>query len=244
MKALPVTLGVGLMLSLLLWLGAAELDLTRPAPEQPQKHMKIEWGASSNEESLLEGALIDTTPLYLPTYWNFSTPSPDPVHQRQLPPAGGPLPNEFLIQSAETWEKIEPTPEQNAEQTAQNLLRSHRIFPYSSFWKITNHPYYSTPTVVDTKLSLPLEIRSFKDGQVVWNEDLTMESTNPSFVGHIARPVEFRVLITPEGSLGPILMESFTGDPSIDEFLRTTIQEHTYWQRALPGYYQVWIGLL
>lgn len=244
MKALPLTLITGLLVLPLLWWLSGYVSLVRPEQEaSPVRTMSIQWVSDSHEHLLLEGALIDSTPLYLPTYWNFSPPSPAPIHQRLLPPAEGPLPSNFLAQSPEAWEHIQPTPEQDLEQTIRNLLSSRQVFPYSVFWKIKRLPSYLTDAS-PMELTLPVEIRHLREDTLVWSGEMTISDDHPLPSGNILKPVEFRVLITPEGSLGPILMESFTGDSATDEFLRLKIQEHLYWPQALPGYYQVWVGLL
>lgn len=244
MKALPVTLITGLLIFPLLWWISGYVNLVRPGQDSPTpRRLIVKWVSDSHEELLLEGALIDSTPLYLPTYWNFSPPSPSPVHQRQLPPVDGALPSDFLAQSPEAWEQIQPVPERDPQQTTRHLLSSRQTFPYSSFWKIKRIPSYLVQAN-SLKLTLPVEIRHLKEDILVWNGEIAVADDHPLPRGNILKPVEFRVLITPEGSLGPILMESFTGDSATDEFLRLKIQEHAYWPQALPGYYQVWIGLL
>src|SRR5690606_12696820 len=117
------------------------------------------------------------------------------------------------------------------------------VIPYSKFWKIRRLPSYSLAVLPDQR-SLPMEIRQLRQDNPLWTGEITVGIDEAVFPATISRPVEFRVLITPEGATGPVFMESSTGDQALNDLILQKVRSHPYWQHARPGYYQVWVGLL
>ncbi len=240
---LRITFLLALLTATLLWWFPLP-NLIRQEVASNSSPMRILWISETNEERSMEGAYIDSTPLYLPTSWNYSFSLPTPVHKNPFPPVASLFEPEFLIRNPQIWEQIEPTAEHHYhKRVSANDLLSRQSFDYSSFWRIHDFPR-PQPIQPTDKILLPVQIKSFPDNTILWS-DLFPVSKSESFSSNsLQRPLEFRILITAEGLLSPTLIESFTGNPAQDEWLRQHILEHPYWKNARPGYYQVWIGLL
>jgi hypothetical protein len=205
--------------------------------------MQIQWISEEDEVRRMEGAYIDSTPLFLPTYWNYSFPLPSPVHQRHFPAVAGLFAPEFFIHKPQAWEEVSPVPSDyyHKKISTPDLL-SRQSFDYSAFWKIRDLPESRVALSASSTL-LPIRIQSFPNQQILLS-DLFAVPSEEDFSESLLRPLEFRVLVTPEGLFSPTLIDSYTGHASKDEWLRLRIQEHPFWKNARPGYYQVSVGLL
>ncbi len=205
--------------------------------------MQILWISEADEVRRMEGAYIDSTPLFLPTYWNYSFPLPDPVHKKHFPAVSELFAPEFLIHNPQAWEEVSPDPADYYHRKISTAdLLSRQSFDYSTYWKIRDLPE-SRIALSSSSTLLPIRIQSFPDQEILLS-DLFAVPGDEDFSESLQRPLEFRVLVTPEGLFSPTLIDSYTGHASKDEWLRLRIQEHPFWKKARPGYYQVSVGLL
>jgi hypothetical protein len=190
-------------------------------------------GNNPSDQILRERAdLLDPTPLFFPTEWNYGQrPLPDRLRRQPGQVFGSFEPKwHFTEQELKlTVGDAAPTPEKPAD-----LLTQGNQSPFAGLGQVdvARQPLAARSGFV--------EVRGFKDGGKVVIEQ-TLVGVNVPRADF--SPVEFIVVVSPAGVVGEPLLASGSGSDEVDSFFRTyLVKTFRLGERLIPGSYRVFIG--
>ena len=212
----------------------------RVHPVVPQREVKraqpfvqlARSGTEKGNELLREKAeLMDPTPLFFPTEWNYG--------QR-------PLPEGRLKQPGQVFGSFEPkltVGEQNianfgaeALQTSEKLvdvLVQGNEAPFAGLGRI------DTPRSTLAVRAGYLEVWDHKNGNIISSQQLS--GINPPRTDFA--PVEFLIVVGSAGLIGEPVLTSGSGWDEVDNFFRTyLVKSYRLGERLRPGQYRVSVG--
>jgi hypothetical protein len=189
-------------------------------------------GSEAGDEVLREKAeLMDPTPLFFPTEWNYG--------QR-------PLSEGRLKQPGQVFGSFEPkltVGEQNignygAEATAVpeklvDVLVQGNEAPFAGMGQI------DTPSSTLPVRAGYLEVRELKNGDIIYSQQLSGITPPRSDYA----PVEFLVTVGSSGLIGEPILTGGSGWDEVDNFFRTyLVKSYRMGERLRPGQYRVSVG--
>jgi hypothetical protein len=203
------------------------------APPTSQPFMRFAGAGNTTSDQILRerADLLDPTPLFFPTEWNYG--------QRALPERLLRQPGQVfgifdpkltvLDQGLKSYGKeADPAPEKLADVLAQG-----------------NEAPFAGIGHVDVVLPpLPerdgyLEVRSFKDSKVIVGQSLKLTSLPRLDYA----PLEFIVAVSAAGIVGEPVLASGSGWEEVDVFFRTyLVKTFRVGERLSPGHYRVLVG--
>ena len=217
------------------WVAWQRVHPVTPQPEVKRARPFVQLaraGTVAGDEILRERAeLMDPTPLFFPTEWNYG--------QR-------PLPESRLKQPGQVFGSFEPkltVGEQNianfgteALQTPEKLvdvLVQGNEAPFAGLGRI------DTPRSTLAVRAGHLEVRKLNDSDIVISQQLS--GITPPRADHA--PVEFLVTVGSAGLIGEPILTSVPGWDEVDNFFRTyLVKSYRLGERLRPGQYRVSVG--
>lgn len=178
--------------------------------------------------------LFDSAPLFLPTRWNTSQPTPPAALTRKQ--TGDPFPAPEPVLSID---QVSLPPDEVAlaaqNQKSDELLRPAYWSPFHGFGLGPQATITPIPT------GIGLQAVAMNSGETVVN--LRLPVTHPALVEtSLWSPAVFTILVDEAGAIGsPMLMES-SFDERVDDALRDLLRTLD-WTSLVPfGYYRVTVG--
>jgi hypothetical protein len=231
---IALVIGVGVHLAGFLLFNIDPLDDTPPpfspalvqfSPSQPDQTQS--WLA---EQTLL----FDSAPLFLPTRWNTSQPTPPVALTRKQAADPFPAPEPVL-----SIDQVRLPPDEVA--LAGDNQQSHELLR-PAYWS----PFHGFGLGNQTEISpipagIGLQAVAMSSGETVVS--LRLPVTHPALVEtSLWSPAVFTILVDEAGAIGsPMLMES-SFDERVDDALRDLLRTLD-WTSLVPfGYYRVTVG--
>lgn len=206
-----------------------------PSAQIPGKQPFVQLagaGKTTGNRILQEKAeLLDPTPLFFPTEWNYGQRPLDENRLRQ--------PGQFFVSFAPKL----TVPDQGTPVYGLETVQAPEKL--SDVLTQGNEAPFAGMGQIDLQgASLPLrsgylEVRRLGDSQNIINQTLTgIQLPRSDFA-----PIEFLVLVGPEGLIGDLLMTSGSGWDEVDSFFRTYLaKSYHLGERLAPGRYRVVVG--
>lgn len=187
-------------------------------------------------------ALLDTTPLYLPTLWNFSPKLAQAPQTHVLPSPVSPIQVSSVVDRQAIWDQVSPKTQilRGEENLAAELSRRSPL-PIHRFWQ-SLQPAPTQPRTSTTPPRLSIKIQAITPDIL---PSVILEATPPSDWSppeSLLQPLLFQVIVTPEGIWGVSSLDSSLRENSIASPIRDTVSSLPFWSNAPPGTYQVVVG--
>jgi hypothetical protein len=206
-----------------------------PAREEKQTQPFVQLasaGPASGDQVLREKAeLMDPTPLFFPTEWNYGQ---RPLSQRNLKQPGQVFksfePRLPLSDKGIELYGVEPAP--GPEKLVDVLVQGNEA------------PFAGMGQIDAQRSTLPvrsgfLEIRGYKNSNIIKSEQLG--GINPPRTD--IAPIEFMVVVGSAGLIGEPVLTSGSGWDEVDIFFRNyLVKTYRLGERLYPGQYRVVVG--
>ncbi len=220
--------------AIVLWIFLARRDRVVPvsAPQPAQPFVRLAGTSSAASDQMLreKAELLDPTPLFFPTVWNYG--------QR-------PLRASSLKQPGQVFGSFEP----KLTVGEQNIVpyRTEGIPIPEKLADVLTHnevPFAGMGQVDRVRSTLPIrsgyvEVRDLNTGELIISQSLSgISPPRPDFA-----PVEFIVAVGSAGLIGePFLTSGSEGD-EVDGFFRDyLVRSYRLGERLRPGRYRVLVG--
>lgn len=189
-------------------------------------------GSSQADEVLRERAeLLDPTPLFFPTQWNYGQQPLRASRQRQPGQVFGSFePKLPLSEKGVTLYRGESAP---VPEKLSDVLVQGNEAPFAGMGQI-DRPLSTLPV-----RSGFLEIRELKSGDVIISQSLSgISPPRPEY-----SPVEFLVVVDSAGLIGRPFVLSGSEWDEVDSYLQNyLVRTYRLGERLRPGRYRVWVG--
>lgn len=206
-----------------------------PADREPAVQPFVQLaGASSAVGSMIlqeRAELLDPTPLFFPTEWNYGQRPVSQTSQRLPGEVFGSFEPKLTVSEQAIRPdgvEVEPLPEKLSDVLAQG----------------NEAPFAGMGQIDVQKSTLPvragyLEIHDLKSGDGILSQSLT--GIQPPRTDYA--PIEFLVVIGRMGLIGDLILTSGSGWDEVDNFFRTyLVKSYHLGERLSPGRYRVVVG--
>jgi hypothetical protein len=189
-------------------------------------------GNNTSDQILRERAdLLDPTPLFFPTEWNYGQ-RPLPLSLRLQP---GQVFGSFDAKPSFTDQDLKLTPPESAPtpEKPADLLAQGNAAPFAGFGHV------DLPPQALPERSGYVEVRRFNSDKVIIGQPLVGISVpRPDY-----SPIEFLVAISAAGVVGDPVLAAGSGWDEVDAFFRSyLVKTFRVGGRLEPGQYRVFIG--
>ena len=217
------------------WFWSGNLGVQAPAvPAAPTPpFLRMAGGGNNQTDKILRerADLLDPTPLFFPTEWNYGQQ---------------PLPERVRRQPGQVFGLFDPKwnfPEQELKLTVgesgpalekpADVLTQGNESPFAGFGRV------DVPRQPLPERSGFVEVRGLRGGKVVIEQSLVGISVpRPDF-----SPVEYIVVVSPAGVVGEPMVATGSGSDEVDSFFRNyLVKTFRLGERLNPGSYRVFIG--
>lgn len=215
------------------WWWSQPLPPAGPA-EDPQPFVRLAGGGTATGSRILQerAELLDPTPLFFPTEWNFGQQPLSETKQR-LP---GEVFGEFeakMTLDEQAISKYAVDEEVEVPEKLTDVLVQGNEAPYAGMGRLD---LQKTTFAVRAGY---LEVRDMKNGKSVLSHALT--GFQPPRTDYV--PVEFLVVVGSAGLIGDPVITSGSGWDEVDSFFRRyLVKSYHLGERLPPGRYLVLVG--
>lgn len=210
----------------------------RPVPPpdmatRPQSFVQLAGaGKAAGDQVLREKAeLLDPTPLFFPTEWNYSQRALPASSLRQPGQVFGSLDPKLTVADqnlAPYGAEATPLPEKLSD-----VLGQGNEAPFAGMGQI-DLPQSTLPVRAGY-----LEVRALGNKDIIVSQQLS--GINPPRTDYI--PVEFLVVVGPAGLIGEPILTNGSGWDEVDNFFRSyLVKSYRLGERLHPGRYHVLVG--
>lgn len=232
-------------LGLAIFLGLAILTLPDRRPEvalHPPKESPtsftwiLEMGGTTDPLP----ALLDTTPLYLPTEWNYSPQLAQAPLMVTLPAPVGPIQVSSVIDRQSIWDQVSPRLPFFQQDIMPREISGRATLPFHRFWK-TYQPASTLPRppTEPARLSVQIQRLGSEGKPMIQEVAAPADWTNPE---GLIQPLSFQAIVTPEGLWGISSLDPSLREGNVEASIRNVIQSLPLWRSTSPGTYQVIVG--
>lgn len=222
-----VIVGVGFHLSLFLLL---KIQL----PEEPQPPSELAFVAfegKAQSESLIvreQGLLFDSSPLFMPTNWNFSSQYDEVASLRESAELYDPFPPELMLPEVEfpldTFAMSSPSPELFIPSSPSFIMA-----------KLGRKPRDSAREPGGTS---SYEVLNIYTGEIILR-DAIPESLMPLRPDSVWEPVRLYLNMHAGSPVGPPLIVDSSGFPEWDRTLLRYLQNPEFYRHLPDGYFEI-----
>jgi len=176
-----------------------------------------------------EAALLDKTPLFLPTVWNTA------VKEIGLPKSGGVFADFPAKHAFDVGDINSLSPNINADLGKIEILD---LAPGGSVFMGLGRQ--EKPEIVRKRPGARIEVFDARFGRKFWSADL---ATSPIPKSVIWQPFEFMAMVDPAGLVGPLVTTSPAGSDEVETILQKHLtQILKVGVRLDPGVYRIVLG--
>lgn len=189
-------------------------------------------GVATSDQVLREKSeLLDPTPLFFPTEWNYGQRPPPTSSLRQPGEEFASFPPQLPV-SERTGGRYASEPAAVPE-TLSDVLTQGDEAPFAGMGQVDRQ-----------RSTLPVrggyvEVKEIVSGEIVISQSLVGISAPSSD----AAPVEFLVVVSSAGIVGEPFITKSSANEEVDEFYRDyLVRSYRLGERLRPGRYRVWVG--
>lgn len=214
------------------WWWSQPLPPAGPA-EDPQPFVRLAGGGTASGSRILQerAELLDPTPLFFPTEWNFGQQPLSETNQRIPGQVFGRFEAKMTVDEQEIA-KYGAGEVEVPEKLTDVLVQGNEA-PFAGLGR------RDTQKATLAVRAAYLEIRDMRNGNNILSQALTgFQSPRADYA-----PIEFLVVIGSAGLIGDPIITSGSGWEEVDNFFRTyLVKSYHLGERLPPGRYRVLVG--